>query len=364
MTYPLEPRPGTEVAAPYPREDFEFTGSGSEYFRIWIVNLLLSILTLGIYSAWAKVRRLKYFSRHTRIAGSVFDYHGEPVAILIGRLIALGLFLVYSLGSSVPGPIALVALLLVGGVMPLLLRNSFRFRLHNTSYRGLRFSFRGTVGEAYVTFLLFGILTLGTLYLMAPMFHQRMKAYQHGCSWFGRTPFAFDAGIGAFYRVYLLVGLVMIGGLIGGGILFGGAIAGLVPLVMPDGDGNPDPSVIVPILLGVFLLFMALSLIVGPLFQSRIGNLVWNHTRLGEHRFESRLRFWPLLGIGLSNFVLVVLTLGLFMPWAAVRVARYRARCLSLLPAQPLDQFLADTAVDVTATGEETAEMFDFDIGL
>ena len=92
-----------------------------------------------------------------------------------------------------------------------LLRNSFRFRLHNTSYRGLRFSFRGTVGEAYVTFLLFGILTLGTLYLLAPMFHHRMKAYQHGYSWFGRTPFRFDAGIGAFYRVYLLVGLVFIG---------------------------------------------------------------------------------------------------------------------------------------------------------
>ncbi|MDR1854861.1 MAG: DUF898 domain-containing protein, partial [Azoarcus sp.] len=38
----------------------QFTGSGGEYFRIWIVNLLLSILTLGIYSAWAKVRREQY----------------------------------------------------------------------------------------------------------------------------------------------------------------------------------------------------------------------------------------------------------------------------------------------------------------
>ena len=27
---------------------FEFTGKGWEYFRIWIVNLLLTIVTLGI----------------------------------------------------------------------------------------------------------------------------------------------------------------------------------------------------------------------------------------------------------------------------------------------------------------------------
>ncbi|MGH8517611.1 MAG: YjgN family protein [Panacagrimonas sp.] len=346
-----------------PPEHFEFTGSGGEYFRIWIVNLLLTILTLGIYSAWAKVRRLQYFSRHTRVAGSVFDYHARPMAILIGRLIALGLFTIYSLANAVPGPLLLLVLVLIGVLLPVLLRNSFRFRLHNTSYRGIRFSFRGTVGEAYITFLLFGILTFGTLYLLAPMFHQRIKAYQHGYSWFGRTRFRFDAGIGSFYGVYLMVGLVFFGGLIGAITLFGGALAALAP-AFGDKGVEPDAAVIAPIIFGVFALFLGLSLVVGPLFQSRIGNLVWNHTRLGEHRFESRLRFWPLLGIGVSNFVLVALTLGLFMPWAAVRLARYRAECMSLMPAAPLDQFLADTSADVAATGEETAELFDFDVGL
>lgn len=46
-----------------------FCGSGSEYFRIWIVNLLLTIVTLGIYSAWAKVRTLQYFYRNTQLGG-------------------------------------------------------------------------------------------------------------------------------------------------------------------------------------------------------------------------------------------------------------------------------------------------------
>ncbi|MCC2658807.1 MAG: hypothetical protein K0Q76_3915 [Panacagrimonas sp.] len=358
--------PSLDVAGSRPTptpERFEFTGSGGEYFRIWIVNLLLTILTLGIYSAWAKVRRLQYFSRHTRVAGSVFDYHGKPMAILIGRLIALGLFAMYSLANAVPGPLLLLVLVILAVLLPVLLRNSFRFRLHNTSYRGIRFSFRGTVGEAYITFLLFGILTFGTLYLLAPMFHHRIKSYQHGYAWFGRTPFRFDAGIGAFYWVYVLVGLVFIGGVIGGAVLFGGAFAALVPALGEKGV-EPDPAVIAPIIFGVVALFVGLSLIVGPLFQARIGNLVWNHTRLGEHRFESRLHFLPLLGIGVSNFLMVVLTLGLFMPWAAVRLARYRAECMTLLPAEPLDQFVADTSAEVAATGEETAELFDFDVGL
>lgn len=54
---------------PRPPEQLQFTGKGSEYFGIWIVNLLLTILTLGIYSAWAKVRRLQYFYRNTQLAG-------------------------------------------------------------------------------------------------------------------------------------------------------------------------------------------------------------------------------------------------------------------------------------------------------
>ncbi|MGU7802487.1 DUF898 family protein, partial [Escherichia coli] len=74
---------------------FTFSGRGSEYFRIWIVNLLLSIVTLGIYSAWAKVRRLRYFYDNTSVAGASFDYHGNPVAILKGRILAVVLIVVY-----------------------------------------------------------------------------------------------------------------------------------------------------------------------------------------------------------------------------------------------------------------------------
>ena len=86
--------PATEpTAAPVDRPDdgphdyaLSFSGSGAEYFRIWIVNLALTVATLGIYSAWAKVRRLQYFYRNTHLAGAAFNFHGQPKVILRDRL--------------------------------------------------------------------------------------------------------------------------------------------------------------------------------------------------------------------------------------------------------------------------------------
>ena len=69
-------------------------------FAIWIVNICLTIVTLGIYSAWAKVRRLRYFYDNTSVAGASFDYHGNPVAILKGRILAVVLIVLAGLSLA------------------------------------------------------------------------------------------------------------------------------------------------------------------------------------------------------------------------------------------------------------------------
>lgn len=73
----------------HPAGRFVFTATGPAYFRIWIVNLMLSVATLGIYSPWAKVRRLRYFYGHTLFDDSPFEFHGRPIALLKGRLIGV-----------------------------------------------------------------------------------------------------------------------------------------------------------------------------------------------------------------------------------------------------------------------------------
>src|SRR5258708_6096895 len=187
------------AASPLAPEQLHFTGNGAEYFGIWIVNLLLTIVTLGIYSAWAKVRRLQDFYPHTEVAGSSFDFHRSPTRILIGRVIALVMLFAYNYSVRLRSPLTIVILAAIAVVMPWLLRNSFRFRLYNTSWRGTRFHFRGTVARSYRVFLLNGFLTVIPLYVMAPFTHQRLKAYQHDNSWFGRTPCSFPPRTCQFY---------------------------------------------------------------------------------------------------------------------------------------------------------------------
>lgn len=353
--------PGT--ASPPAPEPLHFTGTGTEYFGIWIVNLLLTIVTLGIYSAWAKVRRLQYFYRHTSVAGSSFDFHGSPTRILIGRLIALAMLIAYNYSVRLRSPLTLVILAAIALIMPWLLRNSFRFRLYNTSWRGTRFHFRGSVGGAYRVFLLNGFLALITLYVMAPFMHQRLKAYQHDNTWFGRTQCSFHARLGQFYSIYLL----LLAALVAFGIVMG--VSGIFGVFKSISEaqrhgGHVNPYAFFRAFAILYGALIAMGILIGPVFHALITNLIWNNTRLGEHRIECRLSPLVLIWIAVSNFVLVVLTLGFFVPWAMVRQTKYQLECMRLVPAGELQEFVAAEPETIGAVGEEAATAFDFDISL
>jgi len=353
----------TRISSARAPEALSFTGKGGEYFGIWIVNLLLTIVTLGIYSAWAKVRRLQYFYRHTQLAGSSFDFHGSPIKILIGRVIALVMLVCYNFSVRLQSSMTLVILLIVALVMPWLLRNSFRFRLYNTSWRGTRFHFRGGVAGSYRVFLLNGFLTLITLYVMAPFAHQRLKAYQHDNSYFGRTQFSFHARAGQFYRVYLLLLAAIVAFIVLMGVAgVGGAFSTMFQIQRQG--GRVDPALLIRTVLILYGAFILMAVSIGPTFRALITNLIWNNTRLGEHRIECNLSPLILIWISVSNFVLVALTLGLFMPWASVRLVRYEIESMRLVPASDLQEFEAAEPESLGAVGEETATVFDFDISL
>jgi len=348
------------AVAPVP---VRFTGSGAEYFGIWIVNLLLTIVTIGIYSAWAKVRRLQYFYRHTELAGSSFDFHGSPIKILIGRLVALVMLIAYNYTVRIQSVWTLAVVGGIGLIMPWLLRNSLRFRLYNTSWRGVRFHFRGTVGRAYRVFLLYGILSVITLYIMAPFMHQRVKAYQHSNTWFGKTQCSFHAGAGQFYKIYLLLlaAIAAFGILAGFSGVFGMFIAA-TEAQKHGGRVNPYDAVKALLMLYGITILVAVS--IGPVFRALIANLIWSNTRVGEHRIECNMSPLGLIWTTLSNLVLIVLTLGLFIPWASVRMAKFQLEAVRLVPAGDLQQFVDAEPDQVGAVGEEAASAFDFDISL
>jgi uncharacterized membrane protein YjgN (DUF898 family) len=352
----------SEVAARQPApmqtvEPFRFTATGSEYFRIWTVNSLLTILTLGIYSAWAKVRSNRYFYGSTRLAGASFDYHGNPITILKGRIIAVALLGAYQLAQRSSPTLAGVLFLLLVVAMPWLLWKSLQFRLFNSSYRGIRFGFRGSAGGAYQAYLLWPLLAVISAYLLAPFAHQRIKRFQHSESRFGHSWFSFDAGVGGFYLAYLkTLAFVLVYLLLLGLFAFG--------VIAPQWRQAPGNSTTVFTVLLILISSYASSLVIYTVFASLVENLIWNHTRLDDHRFECRMSWKRVAFISITNLAGVILTLGLYHPFAKVRMLKYRVESMALIPAAGLDHFLADAQLDAGATGEGMADLLGFDISL
>lgn len=380
-----------EAAVPVAAEaqQFEFTGSGGEYFRIWVVNLLLTIVTLGVYSAWAKVRRLQYFYRNTRVAGDIFDYHGNPKAILKGRILALVLLVAYKLASE----LSVVALVIVGmvlmGIMPWLLARAFRFKLANSSYRGLRFRFHGTVAQAYRMLILFpvilafigvfawsvfasfdpsrpriGLILLAVLLLFAvmmaaaPLAHYLLKRFQHDNAYYGQSPFFFHATAGSFFKVYAKsMAVASLGGVPVS--VFGFLTGDLFRYLSTTPFGW-----LFKILYGMASAY-ASYMVVRAYLESRIQNLVWNNTELADVSFESSVSARKLFWIHASNLALIMLTFGLYKPFATVRLVKYRVGSMAIVPHAGMDEFFADHAADrAGAVGQEAGEFFDIDIAL
>ncbi|MDD3481474.1 DUF898 family protein [Azovibrio restrictus] len=355
---PSAPHGMPEIRDPV-QHDFQFTGSGGEYFRIWIVNLALSILTLGIYSAWAKVRREQYFHRNTLLDGSGFDYHGDPKAILKGRAIAWTLLLVLSATENLAPLLHPILLILLMPVVPWLIQRSLVFRARNTSYRGLRFDFHGSYMEALKVFLGYGLLTMVTFGLALPAFIRRIKLFQLNNLSFGGQRFSSDPSLGAFYGIFLRASLMAMVPM-----LIAGAVA---TKLMAGMQGYDFPMIAV--MMGTFFLAMGLGYltllaVVQPYVQSRMANLVWNHTRVGEHLFASDQGFKSLFVLFFVNWLLTLLTLGLYWPWAKVRLAAYRAEHTALVTQDSLDDFIGKAVEQRRAVGEEIADAFDLDIAL
>lgn len=340
--------------APAPQQ-LRFHASGGEYFRIWIVNLLLTIVTLGIYSAWAKVRRNQYFYSSTELAGSSFEYHGNPIAILKGRIAAFVLFGGYNIAMRY-SPLAggCVALLLMA-VLPWLSWKSMQFKLYNTSYRGVRFGFKGSARQAYFYELLLPVLTVLTLGLLTPFTHQRLKQYQHSESRYGTSHFAFEGRVGSFYKAY---GIFI-------GLYFGGFIvlALIARLLLKGMLGGADFSHS-PALIATFAIMYLWAFLVMPLFLTMIQNLIWNNTTLAGHRFQSTLGWGRSAFIVLTNLLGIVVTVGLFMPFAHVRWLKYRLESTALLADGSLDDFVAGTGQSVGSFGEGAMDLLDFDLSL
>lgn len=338
----------------------QFTGRGGEYFVIWIVNIALTLLTLGIYSAWAKVRTLRWFYGHTLLDNQAFTYLASPLQILKGRLIALAALVAYYAASYFSPMLAVALMVTLLIATPWIVVSSLRFHARMSAYRGLRFDFTGTVGEAARIYIGLTLLIFPTLGLILPYLAYRQVKFIAENTVYGQTAARYQGTAKPFWGVYLLsFGLMLLPLAImayGGYQIYQMRAAGMPPEMAAASAG-------LYIAAGVIALYLMIP-VASAMIMARTANLLYNPTTLGPVGFDSSQRARDLIWIYLSNLVLIALTVGIFIPWAKVRLARYRAGHLTIAGPADLGQFAAGQQQSSTATGAEMADLFDLNIGL
>lgn len=368
---------GQPIPAPDTRH-LRFTGSGKEYFRIWIVNLFLTIATLGVYSAWAKVRRIQYFHRNTHLAGAVFDFDGDPLAILRGRVLAVLLLAGYhyAFGFSLLFGFVVIALLLA--TLPLMMRGALRFRLRNTRYRGLRFGFDGSPAAAYRAYLppvlllllptvltavgvnrKFALLMLPA-YLAWPLMHLAMKRYQYSHLRFGSLGARFQAGAWHFYKPYLTSIGIALAIIVLALVLLAGGLAAAKAL---DVAAVRKAVNWFPLLFGAIVAYLV-YLFSAPYLQVHLGNRIWSSTSFPGVTISSHLPVRAFMKLQVVNTMLTLTTLGLYRPFAQVRIYEFRLAHVDVSSEGGFEAAVAQVSSTATAgaSADGVSDFFGVDL--
>ena len=339
-----------------------FTADGREYFRIWIVNVTLTLLTLGIYSAWAKVRARRYLYGNVWLGDAAFDYTANPVAILRGRILVatvLVLLWVAQLFSIVYYYAALLALM---PLVPWVVVRARSFQMRNSRHRGIALDFQGKYWDAAVWYPLSWAASIATLGLARPFTVFGRDRFLVEESSFGNKPFSFAGKPRPYYGMYVVTAVVV-------AVLYiGGFVALFVAMTASIAAGASDPAEAAldtrVFLLAMVAIVAAISLFILAYLRTRLLSYRWSNTRLGEDTFSLALSFPKMLWLYASNAALIIGTSGLFIPFARIRVLRYVVSQFSVIQTDSERIFEAGDAQSVAATGAEAAGEFGLEIGI
>lgn len=378
-------------------EQFEFRGSAGEWFGIWIVNLLLSAITFGIYSAWAKVRRKKYFYNNTYVAGRNFDYHATGGQILLGRVIYIGGSIAFSLMFSIFPIIGIFLVLGLLALIPWLIVKSMQFNARVSSFSNVRFNFVGKTGKAFVVFILMpftayiilgvfggagaymimqqgnvalgvllGTVALVIMLLALPLIDRAVKIYVVSNYRLGSAAFDFTSALSPFAKALGFALLWVIAAGIVTSVMVGVTALGFMGAM--DDLEKGDPSEVLEAFGAIGLFYLQFFIIFLPatfIYQALIRNTVYNQSTLnGGHRFRSTVGPAKLLWIAVSNAVAVIFTLGLMMPWAQVRLHNYMVQQTFLLPGGSLDDFIGQQTDEGNAVADAFSDLEGVDFGV
>jgi len=302
-----------------------WSGDGATLFGILIVNWLLTGLTLGLYYPWAKARQLEYIYGQTRLNKENFSFHGTgnemfkgfiKAILLLGSVYAIFLYLV-SQGSTGLGLVFFYAAFVL--IIPIAIHGSYRYRMSRTSWRGIRFGYRGNRNTLLRMFLEGVFLSIITLGLYSPFLTNNIRTYIWDHVRFGSLKFSFN-GSGARYFVLFL----------------GGYFLTLITL-------------------GIYGFWWAKSL-----FSFYVDNMEIRHED-GVIRLKSTATVSDFFELLVINFFTIVLTLGLGAAWVTNRTMLFMTRHIKLEGEFELDRLIQVQEDFRDATGDEAGDLLDID---
>lgn len=377
-------------------EQFEFRGKAGEWFGIWIVNILLTVLTIGIYSAWAKVRRKKYFYNHTFVAERNFDYHATGKQIFIGRLIFLVGYLVFFFLMSALPALAIVLIPALLFLIPWLIVKSMMFNARVSSFSNVRFNFTGKVGRAFVVLFLMpiaaylviavfgglaaymaieqnsytlaalmGSLALIAMFFAVPIIDRAVRQYSVNNHLLGNAGFTLDVALAPFSRALFFALAWVFAFLILAAIFSGAALSSMPGSLENLMNGGEPTGAEIGIFIVVYILFFVAFLPAAFIYQAMVRNIVFNNTTLeGGHQFRSTVSAGRLLWIAITNAIVMSLSLGLMVPWAQVRMHKYMASQTFLLPGESLDNFVGRQIDEGMSVADAFTDIEGIDFGV
>ncbi|NQY81728.1 MAG: DUF898 domain-containing protein [Alphaproteobacteria bacterium] len=377
---------------------WRFHGKASEYFGIWLSNLLLSIITLGIFSAWAKVRRNRYFLGNTEIAGSVLQYHATGGKILIGRIIAMAILLVYSNIGYYATHLYVIFMLILAVVLPWILDRGMAFRCRVVSWHNIHFRWMGNYRIAMKGMLPLLIAFLPSFLLSVwysaeietvmsemeapnPSVGYLLAAFVFALClypWAARTMAQMVVNHIAWgslrlkntvslqrYALRVLVYLYL-----GLGLGYGIGVATVTFLLIHDDAVINGPDFLFEWFLPMILFFIVVVIPLYAAFRGMIRDLILNSTHAIDQQntceavyMHARYCWRHLLWIKVSNLILSIVSLSLLVPWAKIRYERYLIGNTATTFTQNLESMVDQQQEHASAMASEYADLdgFDFD---
>ena len=383
---PRRPGPGAPAEGKRPQSDANeihrlyFHGKGSALFVIFIINIFRTILTLGVYHFWGKVKIRQFIWSETEFKTDRLAYHGTGKELLIGSIkasILIGILYGLDKGLNFQTLQSLSAVKTAGGVLYVLaflgfvsaaIAGSYRYRLSRTSWRGVRFSFRGKIlnfTEIFFSGIALTFLTFGIYY---PFFVARQYAFLVSNTYFGDHKMDFDGKGNELFKTFIpfLGGLYLV---LGGVLVIG--IAGLSQAQLARGEGgnfefsnfaDMGPGLGIVVLLWYLVLLVGLPMAI-IYFRAASRRFLAGHTLFGQARFHSTVTTWKLLRLYTGNVCLFLFTAGLAYPWILIRNYRFTYRYMTATGPLFLEEVHQETK-EVSTTGEGIGGFLEIDSGL